>query len=83
MKIANWKKTTQCLDLQTEGGKNMNLDKFPNRFEEAVKDVTFLSLEQWMMEKESLEPNSELNTWIRIWSVYKRKYERGENEETE
>ena len=57
--------------------------KFPNRFEEAVKDVTFMSLEQWLMEKELLGPNQEINTWIKIWSVYKRKYEVDENEETE
>ena len=40
------------------------------RFNEAVKNAMFMSLDEWLKIKDGMSDNQQLNCWHRIWEQY-------------
>jgi hypothetical protein len=46
--------------------------RLPEGFDEAVKNALLINLDEWLMKKDTLSDNQQLNSWYKIWGEYKK-----------
>jgi hypothetical protein len=46
--------------------------RLPEGFGEAVKNALFINLDEWLIKKDTLNDNQQLNSWYKIWGEYKK-----------
>ena len=70
--IAKISKNNIKIEDIIEGAKKEkeNKRKFPEGFDEAVKNALFMGLNDWLEIKDSLDDNQQLNKWYEIWREY-------------
>jgi hypothetical protein len=46
--------------------------RLPEGFDEAVKNALFINLDEWLIKKDTLDDNQQLDNWYKIWDEYEK-----------